>query len=81
MGVERPYANVHGNFKIKFQTYIFEIICKDNFLRLMFAYTTSDVYLSLRFKFWNIIVWFDYQIFVVHHKIFEIYILIGKVSQ
>jgi hypothetical protein len=51
MGMERPYANVHGNFKIKFQTYIFEIILKDNFLGLMFAYTTSDVYLTLRFKF------------------------------
>jgi hypothetical protein len=44
-------ANVHGNFKIKFQTYIFEIILKDNFLGLMFAYTTSDVYLTLKFKF------------------------------
>jgi hypothetical protein len=32
---------------------IFEIILmdKDNFLRLMFAYTTSDVYLTLMFKF------------------------------
>jgi hypothetical protein len=44
---------VQGNFKIKFQTYIFEIILKDkdNFLRLMFAYTTSYVYLTLMFKF------------------------------
>jgi hypothetical protein len=45
------YTNVHSNFKIKFQTYIFEIIFKDNFLRLMFVYTTSNVYLTLRFKF------------------------------
>jgi hypothetical protein len=46
------YTNIHGNFKIKFQIYIFEIILKDkdNFLRLMFAYTTSDVYLTLMFK-------------------------------
>jgi hypothetical protein len=47
------YTNVHGNFNKKFQTYIFEIILKDkdNFLRLMFADTTSDVYLTLMFKF------------------------------
>jgi hypothetical protein len=51
LGVERPYTNVHCNFKIKFQTYIFEIIFKDNFLGLMLAYTTSDIYLTLRFKF------------------------------
>jgi hypothetical protein len=43
--------HVHGNFKIKFQTYIFEIIFRDSFLRLMFVYTTSDVFLTLRFKF------------------------------
>jgi hypothetical protein len=49
--VERPYINVHGNFKIKFQTEIFEIIFMDDFLRLLFAYTTRDVYLTLRFKF------------------------------
>ncbi len=29
----------------------YEIIA--NFLRLMFAYTTSDVYLTLRIKSWN----------------------------
>jgi hypothetical protein len=28
----------------------FEIILTDHFLRLMFVYTTSDVYLTLRFK-------------------------------
>ncbi len=35
--------------------YIFEIIIndKDNFLRLMFAYTTSNVHLTLMFKFEN----------------------------
>jgi hypothetical protein len=44
-------ATFSGNFKIKFQTYIFEIIFKDNFLGLMFVHTTSDVYLTLRFKF------------------------------
>jgi hypothetical protein len=27
---------------------------KDIFLGLLFAYTTSDVYLTLRFKFWNV---------------------------
>ncbi len=97
--VERSSTNVHSNFKIKFQTYTFQIILKDNFLRLMFAYTTSDVYLTLRFKFWHLSIkfswnyylsmalnkqccwWpiitfytvcFDYQIFVVHHEIFEI---------
>jgi hypothetical protein len=38
------------NFK---HMYIFEIIIndKDNFLRLMFVYPTSDVYLTLMFKF------------------------------
>ncbi len=51
LGVERPCTNVHSNFKIKFQTYIFEIIFKDNFPGLMFVYTTSDVFLTLRFKF------------------------------
>ncbi len=46
--------NNHGNFKIKFQTYIFEIILNDNFLRLMYAYTTSDVHLTLSFEFRNL---------------------------
>ncbi len=91
--------NIH-NFKIKIQTY-FEIIINANFLRLMFAYTTSNIYLTPRFKFWNLFikflwncylsmvekkqccwwpmitwytVWFDYQLFVVHREIFEIYI-------
>jgi hypothetical protein len=50
-GEALQYTNIHSNFKIKFQTYIFEIIFKDNFLRLMVAYITSDVYLTLRFKF------------------------------
>jgi hypothetical protein len=45
-GEALQYTNVHGNFKIKFQTYIFEIIFKDNFIRLLFAYTTSVVYLT-----------------------------------
>jgi hypothetical protein len=51
-----PFAHVAlerlSNFKLKFQTHIFEIVLwdKDNFLRLMFAYTTSDVYLTLMFK-------------------------------
>jgi hypothetical protein len=36
--------------KLKFQTY-FEIIINGNFLRLMFVYTTSDIYLIPRFKF------------------------------
>jgi hypothetical protein len=53
IGEALQYTNVHGNFKIKFQTYIFEIILKDkdNFLRLLFAFTTSDVYLTFMFKF------------------------------
>ncbi len=52
-----PFAHVAlerlGNFKTKFQVHIFEIILqdKDNFLRLMLAYTTSNVYLTLIFKF------------------------------
>jgi hypothetical protein len=41
--LERPYINDHGNFKIKFQTYIFEIILNDNSLKLMYVYTTSDL--------------------------------------
>jgi hypothetical protein len=36
--------------KLKFQTHI-ELIINGNFLRLMFVYTTSDIYLNPRFKF------------------------------
>ncbi len=35
--------------KLKFQTY-FEIILNGRFLRLLFVYTTSNVYLTLRIK-------------------------------
>ncbi len=41
------YTNDHGNFKINFQASIFENIFNDYFLRLMFVYTTSNVYLTL----------------------------------
>ncbi len=34
------------NFKL-----LFELILNGNFLRLMYLYTTSDVYLTLRFNF------------------------------
>jgi hypothetical protein len=45
--------------QIKFQTYTyFEIIINGNFLRLMFVYTTSNIYLTPRFKFWNLLVKF-----------------------
>jgi len=56
--MERP-INDHGNFKIEFQAYLFEIFFNDNFLRLMFVYTTSDVYLTPKFKFWNLYVKFS----------------------
>jgi hypothetical protein len=54
MALERLYSiPTFMAISIKFQTYILDIIVKDkdNFLRLMFAYTTSDVYLNLMFKF------------------------------
>ncbi len=38
------------NFKFKFQTY-FEIIISGNFIKLMFVYTTSDIYLTPRLNF------------------------------
>jgi hypothetical protein len=39
--------------KLKFQTY-FEIILNGYFLRLMFVYTTSNVYLTLRIIYFEI---------------------------
>jgi hypothetical protein len=41
---------IQSQFQIKFQTYL-EFIINDNFLRLMFVYTSSDVYLTPRFYF------------------------------
>ncbi len=45
--ITSSYTNDHGNFQIRFQTCIFEIICifHNYFHRLMFVYTTSNVYL------------------------------------
>jgi hypothetical protein len=34
--------------KLNFKHTYLKLFVKDNFLRLMFAYTTSDVYLTLR---------------------------------
>jgi hypothetical protein len=47
-----PYTiiKIQSQFQIKFLTY-FKIIINGNFLRLMFVYTTSDVYLIPRLKF------------------------------
>jgi hypothetical protein len=56
LGVARTLPSVHtvikiqSQFQIKFQIY-FEIIINGNFLRLMFVYTTSNVYLTPGFNF------------------------------
>jgi hypothetical protein len=64
--VKGPYIGGHSRYihvsdgrmqnQSQFQNYIskifyFEIILNGNFLRLMFVYTTSDISLTLRFKF------------------------------
>ncbi len=61
--VERPRSMTIAISKIKFQTSIFEIICilRNCFHWLLFAYTTSNVYLTLRFKYWNLSIKFSWK--------------------
>jgi hypothetical protein len=71
---ERQTHTVHGRWsraesskesiaisKLNFKDIYFKIFLNGNFLRLMFAYTTSDVYLTLRFKFWNLCIKFSWN--------------------
>jgi hypothetical protein len=46
--------HITGTSKCNFKHFYFEIYLNGNFLILTFAYTTSDVYLTLKFKFWNL---------------------------
>jgi hypothetical protein len=52
MGDVRNHQKNLLEFKnYNFKHFDFDIFLNGNFLRLMFAYTSSDVYLTLRFKF------------------------------
>ncbi len=64
--VERPISMIMAISILNFK-HIFEIILSDNFLRLMFAYTTRAVYLTLSFKFWNLFIKFTWNYILPIH--------------
>jgi hypothetical protein len=51
------------NIQTQFQTY-FEIINNSYFLRLMFVYTSSDIYFTPRSKFWNLYIKFSWNCYL-----------------